>query len=170
MGKYVIISIEWVSIFSPNTGQYKILFQDEHQNISYATSVYIDHHNSLWIGGDGKGVYKYSFDKMCIRDRDYSTRRFQNYNKENGVPLSAPNERSVYKTTNGDIYIGGVDGMISFKAESIDYIPQSYNIYPFRLLVKDVYKRQVYTDRNPKPRTFPFDDPRSYTLQSSTGY
>lgn len=206
-----------VSIFSPNTGRYKVLFQDEHQNISYATSVYIDHHNSLWIGGDGKGVYKYSFDSnelknyrhnhalkqsissnsinriyedsqkrlwFCTNESgidlyryetddfenfdeqnnglgsnyvydvcelspnkilfitdsgfsilDYSTRRFQNYNKENGVPLSAPNERSVYKTTNGDIYIGGVDGMISFKAESIDYIPQSYNIYPFRLLV-----------------------------------
>ena len=35
----------------------------------------------------------------------------------------------------GNIFIGGVDGMISFKAEAINYIPQSYDIYPFRLLV-----------------------------------
>lgn len=206
-----------VSVFNPNTGQYKVLFQDKHQNIPYATSVFVDHHNSLWIGGDGKGVYKYLFDSkelknyrhnhalkqsissnsvnriyedsqkrlwFCTNESgidlyryetddfenfdeqnnglgsnyvydvcelspdkllfitdsgfsilDYPTRKFHNYNKENGVPLSAPNERSVYKATDGNIYIGGVDGMISFKAESIDYVPQSYDIHPFRLLV-----------------------------------
>lgn len=66
---------------------------------------------------------------------DYPTRKFVNYSKENGMPLSALNERSVYKATNGDIFIGGVDGMISFKESDITYTPQKYTIYPFHLFI-----------------------------------
>ena len=66
---------------------------------------------------------------------DFPSRKFSNYNKENGLPLSAINERSVYKATDGNIYIGGIDGMISFKEETIDYTPQNYHIYPFKMYV-----------------------------------
>lgn len=66
---------------------------------------------------------------------DYPSRTFTNYNKENGLPLSAINERSVYKASNGDIYIGGMDGMVSFREEDINYTPQNYNIHPFCLYV-----------------------------------
>jgi len=215
--KLILATHGGISIFNTKTGQYKPLFQDKSNKIHFATSVCVDHHNTLWIGGDGKAVYRYSFtnkalqtykhnhalkqsissnsvnriyedsqkrlwfctnesgidlyryetddfenfdeqhhglgsnyvydvcelspDKLLfITDSgfsilDYPTRKFQNYNKKNGIPLSAPNERSVYKASNGNIFIGGVDGMISFKAEAINYIPQSYDIYPFRLLV-----------------------------------
>lgn len=66
---------------------------------------------------------------------DYPSRKFTNYTKENGLPLSAINERSVFKASNGDIYIGGTDGMISFREEHINYVPQSYQIHPFSLSV-----------------------------------
>ena len=66
---------------------------------------------------------------------DYPARKFSNYNQENGVPLSAPNERSLYKTRQGEIFIGGTDGMVSFKEKDIDYAPGNYTISPFRLLV-----------------------------------
>ncbi len=66
---------------------------------------------------------------------DYPTQKFTNYNQENGVPLSAPNERSLYRTRQGEIFIGGIDGMISFEEKDIDYAPGDYTISPFRLLV-----------------------------------
>lgn len=66
---------------------------------------------------------------------DYPSRKFTNYNKDNGLPLSAINERSIYKSTDGEIYIGGMDGMISFREEQINFTPQGYHISPFSLYV-----------------------------------
>lgn len=67
---------------------------------------------------------------------DLPTRKFKNYNRENGVPLTAINERALYKTSDGEIFIGGVqDGMISFHEKDIDFTPSHYNILPFRLIV-----------------------------------
>lgn len=66
---------------------------------------------------------------------DYPSQKFTNYTQKNGLPLSAINERSVYKSSNGEIYIGGMDGMVSFREKDIDYTPQSYNIHPFSLHV-----------------------------------
>ncbi|WP_294618755.1 two-component regulator propeller domain-containing protein [uncultured Bacteroides sp.] len=89
------------------------------------------------------GVCELSPDKMLFTTDigfsilDYPTRRFTNYSKDNGFPLSAINENSVYKACNGDIYIGGLDGMVSFREENIDNTPQNYNIYPFSLSVND---------------------------------
>lgn len=66
---------------------------------------------------------------------DYPSQKFTNYNKGNGFPLSAINERSIYKASDGTIYIGGMDGMVSFQEEDINYTSQSYHIYPFNLYV-----------------------------------
>lgn len=66
---------------------------------------------------------------------DYRTKRFENYSKENGVPLMSINENALYKTSDGELFIGGVDGMISFREKEIDYVPRSYNILPYRLIV-----------------------------------
>lgn len=89
---------------------------------------------------------------------DYSSRKFTNYNTTNGLPLSAINERSIYKATNGDIYIGGMDGMISFREERINLISQGYHIYPFNLYVNgnevqvndesDILKRALIDSRH----------------------
>lgn len=66
---------------------------------------------------------------------DYSTKTIDNYQKKNKIPLTAVNERSLLKTTTGEIFIGGVNGMISFYETKIASAPRSYNIYPYRLLV-----------------------------------
>ena len=66
---------------------------------------------------------------------DYPSRKFTNYNRNTGLPLSAINERSVYKAMNGNIYIGGMDGMMSFKQSNINYTPKDYEIQPFRLFI-----------------------------------
>lgn len=66
---------------------------------------------------------------------DYATRTFTNYNRGVGVPLSATNERALFKASNGDIYIGGMNGMIAFREKDIDRTWQKYEIHPFRLFV-----------------------------------
>lgn len=201
--------------FNPKTEKAVLLFQDS--PINGTVSVHVDYQGTLWISGNGEGVYAYrddtkktenykhnhalehsissnhigriyedsqkrlwfctsesgvdlykhetndfeNFDEQknglgsnCIYDvcelspnkilfttdigfsiLDYPSRKFTNYTKENGLPLSAINERSVFKASNGDIYIGGTDGMISFREEHINYVPQSYQIHPFSLSV-----------------------------------
>ena len=201
--------------FNPKTEKAVLLFQDS--PISGTVSVHVDYQGTLWISGNGEGVYAYrddtkktenykhnhalehsissnhigriyedsqkrlwfctsesgvdlykhetndfeNFDEQknglgsnCVYDvcelspnkilfttdigfsiLDYPSRKFTNYTKENGLPLSAINERSVFKASNGDIYIGGTDGMISFREEHINYVPQSYQIHPFSLSV-----------------------------------
>lgn len=204
-----------ICLFNPQTEKAALLFQDS--PISGTVSVHVDYQGTLWISGNGEGVYAYrndtkttenykhnhalehsissnhigriyedsqkrlwfctsesgvdlykhetndfeNFDEQknglgsnCVYDvcelspnkilfttdigfsiLDYPSRKFTNYTKENGIPLSAINERSVFKASSGDIYIGGMDGMISFREEHINYVPKSYQIYPFSLSV-----------------------------------
>lgn len=66
---------------------------------------------------------------------DYKLKTFTNYNKNKEIPLTAINENSLYKASNGEIFIGGVNGMISFYEKGINHTPRSYNIFPYRLVV-----------------------------------
>jgi signal transduction histidine kinase/ligand-binding sensor domain-containing protein/DNA-binding response OmpR family regulator len=67
---------------------------------------------------------------------DFTTRRFKNYHHKNGLPLSTVNEHALYKTCDGEVFIGGVqEGMISFYDKDIDYKQKNYKILPFQLIV-----------------------------------
>lgn len=61
--------------------------------------------------------------------------RFVNYGRENGIPLRGFNERSACVTRDGEVFLGGVDGMLSFREEDLVSRPQHYAILPFRLFV-----------------------------------
>lgn len=206
-----------VCLFNPSTGKSKPLFQEEPYKIEYANTLCIDHQGTLWVNGNGEGVYSYQFDTKkikiysynpalehsinsnsinriyedsqkrlwfcsnesgidlyryktddfenfdeqknglisnCVYDvcelspnkllfvtdvgfsiLNYNTRVFTNYTKDNGVPLSAMNERSLYKTSEGKILIGGMNGMIAFHEKDLVHTPISYEIHPFRLIV-----------------------------------
>lgn len=206
-----------VCMFNPTNGNSKLIFQEEPYKIDFANTLCIDHRSTLWISGNGEGVYNYQFDTQsinnykrnpalehslssnsinriyedsqkrlwfcsnesgidlyqyetndfknfdeqknglasnCVYDvceispnrllfvtdtgfsiLDYNTQTFTNYTKENGVPLSAMNERSLYKADNGDIFIGGMNGMISFQEKDLNHTSQKYEIHPFRLIV-----------------------------------
>lgn len=66
---------------------------------------------------------------------DYRQKKFVNYQKGDKIPLTAINENSLFKASTGEIFIGGVNGMISFFEKDIVAPVRSYNIYPYRLLV-----------------------------------
>lgn len=66
---------------------------------------------------------------------DYPNRTFHNYSKENGFPLTAVNENALYITRDGEVFLGGVQGMISFREKNLHFTPKPYNIQLSRLLV-----------------------------------
>lgn len=66
---------------------------------------------------------------------DYEQKRFTNYNVNEDIPLDAINENSLYRTKRGEIFIGGMDGMISFFEKDVHPRPYDYRIYPAKLLV-----------------------------------
>ncbi len=66
---------------------------------------------------------------------DPMTRRFENYNHQKGFPLSAVNENAICRTRDGQIFLGGTQGMVSFNETSLSFTPKSYKIVPSRLTV-----------------------------------
>lgn len=59
---------------------------------------------------------------------DYPNKSFHNYNIENGFPLTAVNENALYMTESGEVFLGGVQGMISFHEKNLRFTPKPYNI------------------------------------------
>lgn len=68
---------------------------------------------------------------------DYSTKQLKNFSANNGLPLTAINQNAIYKANNGEVFIGGVDGMVSFFEKDLDFTFYPYKIYPYRLVVND---------------------------------
>ena len=66
---------------------------------------------------------------------DVPNKTFHNYSIENGFPLTAVNENALYITRDGDVFLGGVQGMISFHEKKLYFTPKSYNILLSRLIV-----------------------------------
>lgn len=66
---------------------------------------------------------------------DTETRTFQNYSTENGFPLTAVNENSLCVTRDGEIFLGGIQGMISFHEMELNFTPKPYKIILSRLIV-----------------------------------
>ena len=63
---------------------------------------------------------------------DYSTGKFSNYTN---LPLLSLKENALYRTKNGEVFVGGVAGMISFTQESVKAFKRTYRLFPSRLTV-----------------------------------
>ena len=66
---------------------------------------------------------------------DYPHKKFYNYGTENGFPLTAVNENALFVTHDGEVFLGGIQGMISFWEKKLHFTPNSYSIILSRLLV-----------------------------------
>ncbi len=66
---------------------------------------------------------------------DQETGRFRNYSVENGFPLTAVNENALCATHDGEIFLGGTQGMISFNELELNFTPKPYRIILSRLIV-----------------------------------
>lgn len=68
---------------------------------------------------------------------DKDEKKFTNYNKYNGFPLTTINEYGLYLTKDGEIFLGGVKGMVSFNEKSLSSSEKPYNILFSRLYVNN---------------------------------
>ncbi|WP_455586185.1 two-component regulator propeller domain-containing protein [Bacteroides sp.] len=88
-------------------------------------------------------VCESSFEKDCLllitnqgfSQFDIPNKTFHNYSTENGFPLTAVNENALYITHDGEVFLGGVQGMISFHETNLRFTPKSYNILLSRLII-----------------------------------
>ena len=60
---------------------------------------------------------------------------FSNYNNENGFPLTAVNENAMHITKDGEVFLGGIRGMISFREKKLNFAPKPYKIMLSQLFV-----------------------------------
>lgn len=66
---------------------------------------------------------------------NYKNKTFNNYSAENGFPLTAVNENALCVTCDGEIFLGGIQGMISFHEMELNFTPKPYKIILSRLIV-----------------------------------
>ena len=66
---------------------------------------------------------------------DYYTKLFYNYDNENGFPFTTLNENSLYQCKDGEIFLGGIKGMVSFYEKSLNIPPKPYDIFQVGLWV-----------------------------------
>lgn len=64
---------------------------------------------------------------------DYAKQTFYNYNIENGFPFSSINENALYLTNDGEVFLGGVQGMVSFYEKDLNFSKKGYSIIPYQL-------------------------------------
>ena len=60
---------------------------------------------------------------------------FTNYNTNNGFPISAINENALYVTRDGNVFLGGIEGLISFEERKLHFISKPYSLQFVNLLV-----------------------------------
>lgn len=95
------------------------------------------------------GAYEISKDKLLfITDNgfayfDYATKKINNFRANTSLPLAGINQKSIYLASNGRIYIGGVDGLISFFPHDLESMTSDYQIFPSKLFVND---REIKVD------------------------
>lgn len=79
-------------------------------------------------------------DLLLITNRGFSvfntqTRRFHNYGHSTGFPLESVNENALYVSHDGDIYLGGIDGMVVFNERDLYKKARPYHIGFSQLIV-----------------------------------
>ena len=72
---------------------------------------------------------------------DQKVEKFQNYSVENGFPLTAVNENALCVTRDGEIFLGGTQGMLSFNELELNFTPKPYKIILSRLIVRSKSER-----------------------------
>ena len=92
-----------------------------------------------------------------------SERRFTNYGINTGIPINTTNALALYKTSDNEVFVGGVDGLISFKADQLRFEPKPYEIFPFRLLVNG---REVHANDDTGILETSISSTRKITLNS----
>ena len=66
---------------------------------------------------------------------DVSSGHFTNYQSRQAFPRFPINKKSLFKAGNGEVFVGGMEGMLSFFPDEMERRSISYRIFPYRLTV-----------------------------------
>lgn len=106
----------WVGTLGGGLNQY-IRKQDHFVNYSrlahglpsdFIYGIQESRYGNLWVA-TSKGLVRF----------DIENERFYNYDQSNGFPLEELTEGSLYLTSDGEVFVGGINGLISFKEEDL---------------------------------------------------
>ena len=117
-----------IDVYHPNTDEFEH-FDTKNSTIANS-SVYQVYESS-------PGVFLVVLSNGLARF-DYSKKQFDNFNLKNGFPLSSVVTNSFCMTRSGVVYMGGVQGLISFRLKDLYKKSKSYSISPARLFVNDL--------------------------------
>lgn len=96
-----------------------------------------DEQNNLWLSTD-KGLSRFNI----------KTRKFRNFDVNDGLPSNEFNDRAALKTSNGDMYFGTTDGLIRFNPKDFidsQFVPPVY-ITAVRILEKPLNIEQNFSE------------------------
>ena len=75
----------------------------------------------------------HDYELLLITNRGFSVfnkrnHTFRNYNRSTGFPLATINEKAIYVSNKGEVFLGGIDGMVSFNERNLYKKPKPYVI------------------------------------------
>lgn len=68
---------------------------------------------------------------------NFKQKEFRHFNIGSQIPLTGINQNAIYQTASNEIFIGGIDGMISFNPKDLDTHEKPYRIFPYKLFIND---------------------------------
>ncbi|MCU4174016.1 hybrid sensor histidine kinase/response regulator transcription factor [Carboxylicivirga sp. N1Y90] len=128
----------WVGTLGGGLNQY-LRKQDKFLNYSrlshqlpsdFVYGIQESRYGNLWVS-TSKGLVRF----------DIENGRFYNYDQTNGFPLEELNDGSLFLTSDGEVFVGGINGLVSFQEE--DLLKKSSD---FSLLFTSLYvnNKEVY--------------------------
>lgn len=68
---------------------------------------------------------------------DLNKGNFRNFLVGENIPLKALNQNAIYRSQSGEVFIGGIDGMVSFRTDFLEKQSEDYNIFPIKMFIND---------------------------------
>lgn len=132
-----------------------------------ASHLYEDSAGRIWVGTENDGIYlfhpeenrfehlnNFSSNRICsiaelsdgrfvvtvsngINILDYATRSIVKQQTHREVPLQMINQDALFIASDSTLFVGGIDGMISFRMENITAAKPSARIFPMSLRIND---------------------------------
>ncbi len=114
-----------LQIFNDKDETFQNLPNPEHFIVSNCTFSMCEIGDDLYVVETDKGFYIYN----------HKTNRYLSYTNQNELPLVSVFQESLYKVSDGTVFLGGINGLISFNPNELIKQKGDYDIYPSRLLV-----------------------------------
>ncbi|WP_163174454.1 two-component regulator propeller domain-containing protein [Bacteroides sp. 51] len=116
-----------LNLFRPDSNDFQVYTQEKDNLIDNTITALAASMTNHILIGTNVGVSSYDMDKD----------KFSNYSYKNGFPLSTINEGSLFVSSQGDIFAGGVTGMVMFSEDDLQPIRKPFNIQFTKLYINN---------------------------------